>query len=68
MNESVDQMDCNVRHFVIVAEQEMPIDFVEDMAAAEQAMRDHGVKEAVIWKCVGESCNAVETTDRIFAR
>lgn len=57
-----------VRHFVLVCGDEFPVDSPLQMEAAESAMLDRGMSEAVIWKCVGESCNAVETNDKLFAR
>lgn len=65
---SVRVPECSVRHFILIAGDEFPIDSFVEMEAAEQAMRHRGVAEALIWRCVGESCNAVETTDKMFAR
>lgn len=57
-----------VRHFVLIAGNEFPVDSPLEMEAAEAALIVHGQSDAVIWKCVGESCNAVETNDKMFAR
>lgn len=57
-----------LRHFVLIQDQEYPTNTPSESEWAETVMRSHGQLEAVIWRCIGPSCNAVKTEAKLFVK